>query len=65
MEAQKILNETEVSKLTGLALPTLRNWRHLRKGFPYLKLGKAIRYNLEDVLTYVAKKRIDPENDQP
>ena len=63
MEAQKILNEIEVSKLTGLALPTLRNWRHLRKGPAYLKLGKAVRYNLEDVLAFAAKKRIDPEND--
>ena len=63
MEAQKILNEIEVSKLTGLALPTLRNWRHLHKGPAYLKLGKAVRYNLEDVLAFAAKKRIDPEND--
>lgn len=63
MEAQKILNEVEVSKLIGLALPTLRNWRHLRRGPPYIKMGKSVRYYQDDVLAYAAKKRIDPEAD--
>ena len=31
------LNEKEVAVLTGRALSTLRNERHLRNGFPYLK----------------------------
>lgn len=64
MEAQKILNEVEVSKLIGLALPTLRNWRHLRRGPAYIKMGKAVRYNQDDVLAYVARKRIDPEGNE-
>ena len=27
------LNEKQVSKILGLSLPTLRNYRHLRKGW--------------------------------
>ncbi len=60
-ETQKIINELEVSTLMKLALPTLRNWRHLRKGPPYFKMGKAVRYRQDDILAYLAKKRIDPE----
>lgn len=59
---QKILNEVEVSKLINLALPTLRNWRHLRRGPKYLKMGKSVRYFESDVIEYVNSRRVSPEN---
>jgi len=31
------LNEVEVAAITGRAVATLRNDRHLRRGLPYLK----------------------------
>jgi hypothetical protein len=41
---------------------TLRNERHLRKGCPYLKMGRSVRYRIEDILDYMARCRIDPES---
>jgi len=55
------INEKEVAKMTGLAVQTLRNMRHERRGFPYIKISRAIRYDPRDVEEYIQKRRIDPE----
>lgn len=53
------LNEQEVSALTGRAVATLRNDRHMRRGFPYLKVGKrSVRYKLKDVVDTMESNRI-------
>ncbi|NMC97292.1 MAG: helix-turn-helix domain-containing protein [Deltaproteobacteria bacterium] len=53
------LNEKEASELTGKALSTLRNDRHLRRGIPYLKVGaRDIRYQTQDILSYMTSCRI-------
>lgn len=56
------LNEKQVSEMTGRALSTLRNDRHLRRGMPYLKIGKSIRYSQSDVITWMEERKITPEN---
>ena len=62
MEDDMFLTENEVAKMTGFALPTLRNWRHKRQSLPYIKINnRSIRYSLQDVLNYMADHRIDPE----
>jgi hypothetical protein len=62
---QTLITEKKLSELTGFALPTLRNARHLRRLFPYYRLGDgrraAIRYAMEDVQSYIEQRRIDPE----
>jgi len=58
---KQYLLEQTVSEITNLKLPTLRNHRHLRKGIPYIKLGRAVRYDPADVEAYMQKHRIDPE----
>ena len=54
----KYLKEAQVSEITGLALSTLRNMRFMRRGIPYSKFGRAVRYSLQDVETYLEKHRI-------
>ncbi|HPJ96985.1 MAG TPA: helix-turn-helix domain-containing protein [Syntrophales bacterium] len=59
---KEYLNEREVASMTGLALPTLRNWRYQRKGFSYVRLGgkrPAIRYLLQDVRAFMEGHRIE------
>ena len=56
------LNEKEVAAVTGRAVSTLRNERHLRRGFPYLKVGRrSVRYKLTDILTSMESRRINFE----
>jgi predicted DNA-binding transcriptional regulator AlpA len=56
-EAQ-FLKDLEVHKLTGLGLSTLRNYRHLRKGPPYVKVGRAVLYDRSDVLAWLNAQKI-------
>ena len=53
------VNEKEVSRITGFALPTLRNDRHLKKGIPYMKRGRSVRYCLKDVHNYMEARRVE------
>jgi len=54
------MNEKEVSLITGIKIPTLRNWRHLGKGIAFLKLpdSRAVRYIYSDVRDFMEKNRI-------
>jgi len=56
------LNEKETAELTGRAISTLRNERHLQRGIPYLKVSRrTIRYKLDDVLLFMQGRRISFE----
>jgi hypothetical protein len=61
MEVQYI-NEKEVSKLTGRAVPTLRSDRHKGQGIPYRKLGRKVLYRIDEVVAYVESRKIETEN---
>jgi hypothetical protein len=56
------VNEVEAARFLCVAVQTLRNWRHMRKGPAYLKLGRSVRYRLEDLNAFMENRRIDPEN---
>ncbi len=55
---KQYLSEREVSAITGFRLPTLRNHRHLHKGIPYIKAERSVRYDPEDVETYMQERRV-------
>ena len=53
------LNEKQVAEITGRAVATLRNERHLRRGFPYLKVGRrSVRYKTADIIHFMESNRI-------
>jgi predicted DNA-binding transcriptional regulator AlpA len=54
------VTEKQVSKITEIALPTLRNYRHNGKGPPYVKVGRSVRYLLADVIRFMEQGRIQP-----
>jgi len=58
MSEKKWINEKEVQAMTGRKLPTLRNDRFLGRGLPYSKMGKSVRYAVEDVIQYMESRRI-------
>lgn len=58
METQKWIDEKEVSKITGIAVQTLRNWRFQQTGPPYYKLGRMIRYGVEDLNRFMEEKKV-------
>jgi hypothetical protein len=62
-EGDSWINEKEVSRITGLAIPTLRNYRHRKIRLAYSVVGKrACRYKLQDVIEYMERNRVETEN---
>ena len=57
MEA-RYLNEIQVAEMTGRALSTLRNERFSRCGIPYIKIGRSVRYSLQDVVQFMEAHKI-------
>jgi excisionase family DNA binding protein len=53
-----LLKSEEVASLTGLSLETLAQWRSQRRGIPYLKVGRAVRYDPADVQAYLEGCRV-------
>ena len=49
-----LIDERETAALMGLAVGTLRNWRALKQGPRYLKIGKRmVRYRRADVAAFI------------
>lgn len=57
----KYLTEKATSQLTGMALPTLRNNRHMGRGIPYCKIGRSVRYCWQDIIDYMEARKIHLE----
>jgi hypothetical protein len=59
------LNEIQAANYLGLKnRQTLANWRFLRKGPAYCRVGRRIIYRLEDLELYLNSRRIDPERSE-
>lgn len=58
----KYVTEKFVSRLTGIALSTLRNDRFYKRGIPYVKFRRSVRYNLKDVIEFMESHKIQTEN---
>ena len=52
------IDEHQVSEITKMALSTLRNNRSKGRGFPYIKLGRSVRYDLQDVIEFMEAHKI-------
>jgi hypothetical protein len=57
----RYLDEKRVSELTGLSLSLLRNDRCQGRRIPYIKIGRAVRYNEVDVVNFMESHKIQRE----
>lgn len=60
-EEDKYLKEKQVAEITAIALQTLRNDRYFRKGIPFIKKGRSVRYSAEDVHRFMQGHRVEME----
>lgn len=44
---------------------TLANWRAFKKGPPYVKSGRLVRYKVEDIKKFESENRITPMGIEP
>jgi hypothetical protein len=53
LEPGDLVNENTAADCLGIAVRTLRNWRVLRKGPPYRKIGgRLVRYHRSDLAEF-------------
>jgi len=60
-EKIQAINEHQAAAIFSKSVQSLRNERFLKKGCPYVKIGRSVRYLLSDIRDYLKKNRIDPE----
>lgn len=55
------MNEKQAAERYNVAIQTLRNWRSVRKGPPYIKLERLVRYSVDETDQYFRSHMVDPE----
>ncbi|MBZ0265310.1 helix-turn-helix domain-containing protein [bacterium] len=55
---KRLLTEQEVSELTGRAVKTLQQDRCKSCGIPYIKMGKSVRYDMNDIENFIDSHRV-------
>ncbi len=55
-----LVNERKAAECLGLAVQTLRNYRSLGRGPKYVKLGRAVRYRMEDLESFIEAHLVIP-----
>ncbi|MFH1070292.1 MAG: helix-turn-helix domain-containing protein [Candidatus Glassbacteria bacterium] len=65
LEDISLIDERQLAETLGMALQTIRNWRHTGHGPAYLKIGgRSVRYRLVDVREFVERQRIVPDGSE-
>ena len=52
-----LVNERQLAEITSQSVRTLQAQRLRGEGIPFLKLGRSVRYDLEDVDRHLAAQR--------
>lgn len=55
-----LLTSKEAAQRLKISENTLHRWRYSRKGPPYVKLGRAVRYRAEDLDSFIESARAEP-----
>ena len=58
-EAERFINEYEAAELIRASVHTLRGQRHARRGLPFYKIGRSVRYKLSDILRHMETLRVE------
>lgn len=57
----RYVDEKTVARITGRALSTLRNDRYRRRGIPYVKMSRSVRYSLDDIYEFMESRKIQTD----
>ena len=58
IDLRLVMNDVKAAEALDLSPTTLRKWRTTGRGPSYVKLGKNVRYRLEDLTAYLEKQRV-------
>lgn len=64
MDNHNLLNNAEAAALLNIKPGTLNIWRSSKRyNLPYVKVGKAVRYKVEDIEAFIEKNTIEQSPD--
>ena len=63
MQTEPAFTETELARRWNISAKTLQRWRCEGAGPPYIKLSKAVRYPVDDIVAYEQANRQGMLND--
>lgn len=55
----QMLDTCAAAAVLGLPAKTLTNWRHLRAGPPYYKVGAGVRYSTTELDAWLEARRVN------
>ncbi len=61
---QKLLTNEQAAERLGIQPGTLENWRVRKFGPPYIKMGKVVRYEINEVDRYKRENKIFPRGEK-
>jgi hypothetical protein len=59
MNNLNVLNEREAAALVGCSVALMRKWRLFDEGPAYCKIGRLVRYRLEDLTVFLDQHRVE------
>ena len=62
MTNRQYITDHEGAALSGFKVQTLRNWRHKGIGPPYSKIGRAVRYDRAELISFIETRKVTPDN---
>lgn len=65
MQTEPAFTETELARRWNVSIKTLQRWRSEERGPPYIKLSKAVRYPVDEIVAYEQAIRQGMPNDAP
>lgn len=65
MAMETAFNESELALRWNVSTKTLQRWRSEKRGPPFFKLSKAVRYAVEDILAYEQQQHRGMREDAP
>ena len=60
---KKLMREHEAAARLGLKVATLRRWRWSCRGPPFVKIGAAVRYDPDDIESFIEAGRRSSTSD--
>jgi len=52
----KLLTTKQAAEFLGLSFNTLNQWRNLKRGPRFIKIGKSVRYSTDELQGYIEQK---------
>jgi predicted DNA-binding transcriptional regulator AlpA len=52
-DPDSLLTEVQAAELTQMSVRTLQAWRSRRAGPPFVQVGRAVRYRLQDLRVWI------------